>query len=250
MSDTADQKTVLVTGASGAIGQAIVRRFVQDDYHVAIHFHQNSAVATALQAEVVAAGGVAQTFQADLCDAAAAKEMIGDVHKQFEHIDVLINNAGILDDALLGFMSDEQWHTVINANLNSVFYVTREVSMIMARQRRGKIISITSAAGRLGGAGRANYSAAKSGLSGFTRAVARELAGTGIQANTISPGYIDTAMIADLDERKRKDLLRQIPSRRLGEPQDVAELAAFLASAAADYITGQEISVDGGLYMG
>ena len=243
-------RTVLITGATGGIGQATARQFGRDGFRLALHYHSNGDGAENLRAELAAAGSEATTFQADLRDTAAARAMVQAVHGACETIDVLVNNAGVLDASPLSFMSDEQWHEVMAANLHSAFYVTREVSMVMARQRQGRIINVSSDAGRLGGAGRSNYSAAKAGLAGFTKAVARELAGSNVQVNAVSPGYIETPMTADLDENKRKAIAREVPGRRLGTAMEVAALIAFLASDAAGYITGQEISVDGGLFMG
>lgn len=245
----AGTKTALVTGASGDIGGAIARRLHEAGLHLALHYRSNEAAANDLCQEIVADGGVAEIYQADLRQPEASQALVESVHEKLGRLDVLVNNAGALQDALVSFMTDEQWGDVIETNLSAAFYVTRPAAMIMARQRQGKIINICSDAGRLGGAGRANYSAAKSGLAGFTRALARELAGSGVQVNAVSPGFIESRMTADINDAKRKELLRAIPARRFGRPEEVAELVAYLATGGG-YITGQEISVDGGLFMG
>jgi 3-oxoacyl-[acyl-carrier protein] reductase len=197
-----------------------------------------------------AAGGEALIFQADVTRPEEARALVDAVVERFGSIGILVNNAGILADGVVSFMTDEQWASVMDVNLNGPFYLTRAAAMAMARGRWGRIVNITSDAGRMGSANRSNYAAAKEGLVGFTRSVARELAGVGIRVNAVSPGFVETAMTAGINERKRKELLKEIPTRRFGLPQDVAELVAFLASDRADYITGQVISIDGGLFMG
>jgi 3-oxoacyl-[acyl-carrier protein] reductase len=175
---------------------------------------------------------------------------VQDVLAKWGRIDILVNNAGRLNDATVSFMTDEQWASSIELNLNAPFRLMREVSMPMARQRWGRIVSLASDAGRMGSANRSNYAAAKEGLVGLTRSAAREMAGLGIRVNAVSPGFIESPMTANIPPVKMKDILREIPTRRLGKPQDVAALVAFLCSDEADYITGQIISIDGGLFMG
>ncbi len=245
-----DTAVVLVTGAGGDIGSAIARRLAKDGFALALHCRTSREQAEMIAGEIKQSGGTAHVFQANLCDSQAANDLVEQVRVTYDRLDVLINNAGLLQDGLLSFLNDEQWHQVIDVNLNAAFYVTRAAAMIMARQRRGKIINIASDAGRLGGAGRCNYSAAKAGLAGFTRSIARELGGSNIQVNSVSPGFIESRMTADITGPKKNEILRNIPARRFGTPADVAGIVAFLASPAADYITGQEISVDGGLFMG
>ena len=243
-------RVALVTGASGGIGSAIALRLAAGGAKVMLHYNGNAAAAQTTADAIVASGGEALIYQADIADPDQAKALADAVVERFGSFDILVNNAGILADGVVSFMSNEQWHDVLNVNLNGPFYLTRAAAMTMARGRWGRVINITSDAGRLGSANRSNYAAAKEGLVGFTRSVARELAGMGVRVNAVSPGFVETAMTAGINDRKRKELLKEIPTRRLGQPQDVAELVAFLASDRADYITGQVISVDGGLFMG
>lgn len=243
-------QVALITGASGAIGSAIARTLAAQGMTIAIHCNSNAKAAQALADELRATGATCQVFTADLSSPADCKALVQSVVATWGRIDVLVNNAGKLMDATVSFMSDEQWESSLEINLNAPFRLMREVSMIMARRRYGRIISLASDAGRMGSANRSNYAAAKEGLVGLTRSAAREMAGLGIRVNAVSPGFIESPMTANIPAPKMKDILRDIPTRRLGKPQDVANLVAFLASDKADYITGQVISIDGGLFMG
>jgi 3-oxoacyl-[acyl-carrier protein] reductase len=245
-----ETKVALLTGATGSIGQAIARRLAADGWTLALHYHANSEAATELLCELRKAGADCASFQADLCVADSATAMVEAVLARFGQVDLLVNNAGILRDGLVSMMARDQWEAVIDTNLNAAFYVTQPLAMHMARRRSGRVINISSDAGRLGGAGRANYSASKAGLAGFSRALARELGASGVTVNTVSPGFIESEMTAGIPDPKRRELVKHIPLRRFGQPGQVAELIAFLASPAAAYITGQEISIDGGLFMG
>ena len=246
--DAIGQRVALITGASGAIGSAIARALSAKGIAVALHSNSNTSKAEALAQELAPAP--AAVFTADLSSPEQCKQLVQNVLAKWGRIDILVNNAGRLNDATVSFMTDEQWASSIELNLNAPFRLMREVSMPMARQRWGRIVSLASDAGRMGSANRSNYAAAKEGLVGLTRSAAREMAGLGIRVNAVSPGFIESPMTANIPPVKMKDILREIPTRRLGKPQDVAALVAFLCSDEADYITGQIISIDGGLFMG
>jgi len=243
-------KVALVTGAGGGIGQAIAKALGSAGATLALHYHRSGANIEALAENLRDNGVKLKLFQADLSKPDQAGSLVQAVNDSLGGLHILVNNAGMLADSVVSFMSDEQWRQVMAINLDAPFYLCRAAAMLMARQRFGRIINITSDAGRLGAAGRSNYAAAKEGLVGFTRSLARELAGSGIRVNAVSPGFVETAMVADLNENKRREILKMIPVRRFGEAAEVADLVLFLTLPCADYITGQVISIDGGLFMG
>ncbi|MBN2451850.1 MAG: 3-oxoacyl-ACP reductase FabG [Lentisphaeria bacterium] len=243
-------KVAIVTGAGVGIGAAIARGLAASGATVVVHAHTHLDAASALAAELSEGGAAAVALSADLADPGQCKGLVDAALERFGRVDILVNNAGVLVDAVVSFMTDAQWERALAVNLSAPFFLTRAVAMSMARQRGGRIVNIVSDAGRMGSANRSNYAAAKEGLVGFTRSVAREMAGLGVRVNAVSPGFIETAMTAGLSDRKRQDILKEIPVRRLGHPEEVAALVVFLCGPAADYITGQVISVDGGLFMG
>ncbi|HJN40041.1 MAG TPA: 3-oxoacyl-[acyl-carrier-protein] reductase [Chloroflexota bacterium] len=242
-------KSALVTGASGSIGGAIARALAAAGARLVLHYHSNSTAADELAAEINGAGGEAVTVSADITDADQAARLVKDAAARWDELDILVNNAGITRDGLLARMPDADWDAVLDTNLKSVFLCTRAVLRPMMRARQGRIINISSVSGIMGNAGQSNYSAAKAGLLGFTRAVAREVAPRGITVNAIAPGFIESPMTAALPEATIEAVTGSIPLGRMGRPDEIAAWVAFLASDAGAYVTGQTIVVDGGLAM-
>jgi 3-oxoacyl-[acyl-carrier protein] reductase len=240
-------KTAIVTGASRGIGRATALALASEGANVVVNYASSSGAADEVVAVIDAMGGAAIALKADVSKPEEVDQLVEATMAKFGTIDVLVNNAGITRDTLLLRMKLEDWQAVIDLNLTGVFLCTRAVSKIMLKQKSGRIVNITSVAGQMGNAGQANYSAAKAGVIGFTRTVARELASRGITVNAVSPGFIATDMTNDL---KAEPILAMIPLARYGQPEDVAGMIQFLAAApAASYITGQVFNVDGGMVM-
>jgi 3-oxoacyl-[acyl-carrier protein] reductase len=240
-------KTALVTGGAVGIGSAISLQLAADGAKVAIGYRSSSTAAEELAAQIVAAGGQAVAIKGDVSRAADAENFISQVLTSFGALDIVVNNAGVNKDTLLMRMSEADWDIVLDTNLKGTFLVTRAAVKPMMKARSGKIINISSVMGLIGNPGQANYSASKAGIIGFTRTIARELGGRNIQVNAVAPGFIETAMTDSLKPEIKESILKQIPVGRLGRPEDIAKVVAFLSSSAADYITGQTITVDGGL---
>lgn len=242
-------KKALVTGASRGIGRAIALALAAEGADVVINYAGSEAAAKAVAAEIEAMGRKAMVIQADISSNEAATAMIDQAVKEFGRIDVLVNNAGITRDGLLMRMKEEDWDAVLTTNLKGVFNCTKAAIKYMMKQKAGHIVSISSVVGEMGNAGQANYAAAKAGVIGFTKAVAKEVAARGITVNAVAPGFIKTDMTAVLNEKQVEGMLTTIPLKRLGDPSDIAKAVVFLASEDANYITGQTINVDGGMVM-
>ena len=240
-------KVSIVTGASRGIGRSTALALASEGANVVVNYASSSSAADEVVAEIAAMGSEAIAVAADVSKTDQVEALVNAAMEKWGRIDVLVNNAGITRDTLLLRMKLEDWQAVIDLNLTGVFLCTRAVSKIMLKQRLGRIVNITSVAGQMGNPGQANYSAAKAGVIGFTKTVAKELASRGITVNAVAPGFITTDMTHDL---KSDEILKFIPLARYGQPEEVAGMICFLASApAAAYITGQVMNVDGGMVM-
>ena len=240
-----DKRVALVTGASRGIGRAVATALAASGHHVLLNFRSRQPEAEETLALIQRAGGSGELCPFNVADTVACEQAIAAVLQKHKRIDVLVNNAGVRHDSLLVFMTPEQWAEVIATNLNSFFNVTKPVAKAMAMQRRGRIVSIASTAGQTGVEGQTNYSAAKAGLIGASKALAREVAKRGVTVNVLTPGFIETEMTEGLP---REQVMAQIPAGRLGKPEEVAAAAVFLCSDSASYITGAVLNINGGVY--
>lgn len=244
-----DRKVAVVTGGSRGLGRAIAIRLAKDEADVAILYAGNEAAAKETVEAVKALGREARAYRCDVSDSAQVKEATDGILEAFGQVDILVNNAGITRDGLLLRMSEENFDAVLDTNLKGAFLMTKAFYGHMMRRRTGRIINISSVAGLTGNPGQANYSSAKAGLIGLTKTTAKELAARGVTCNAIAPGFIETDMTASLGGAVVEAAMASIPMKHMGSPEDVAAAAAFLASDAAGYITGEVIRVDGGLSM-
>lgn len=242
-----ENKTALVTGASRGIGRAIALKFAEEGADVAFTFLSSVEKGQALVAELEAFGVKAKGYRSDASNFQAADQLITDVVTDFGKLDVLVNNAGVTRDALLMRMSEEQWDTVMNVNLKSVFNLTKAAIKTMMRAKSGSIINIASVVGIMGNAGQANYAASKAGIIGFSKSVALELGSRNIRSNAVAPGFIETEMTDALEAKALEAWKQSIPLKRGGKPEEVADACVFLGSDMSRYITGQVLQVDGGM---
>jgi 3-oxoacyl-[acyl-carrier protein] reductase len=242
-------KTALVTGAGRGIGRATAIKLGSAGAKVAINYNASEAQAQEVAAAIKAAGGEAQAVKADVSKADEVDAMVNGLVKEWGKIDILVNNAGITRDNLMMRMTQDEWDAVMDTNLRSAYFCTKAVLRSMLRNRWGRIISLSSVVGLTGNAGQANYAAAKAGLIGFTKSVAREVGGRNITANAIAPGFIETDITAGLPNELKASMLKTIPADRYGQPEDIANAVVFLASDLAAYINGQVLNVDGGMVM-
>jgi 3-oxoacyl-[acyl-carrier protein] reductase len=240
-------KKALVTGASRGIGRDVALRLASEGVAVVVNYNTSEAEANEIVAEIRAAGGTAEVVQGSVAAAAEAEGLVEQASKLLDGLDILVNNAGITRDNLLMRMTEEDWDAVQDTNLKGAFLCTKAAIRGMLRQRSGKIINMSSVVALTGNPGQANYTAAKAGLIGFTKTVAREVASRGITVNAVAPGFISTRMVDGISEDLQKQIMERIPLARFGSTADVAASVAFLASDEAAYITGQVLSVDGGL---
>jgi 3-oxoacyl-[acyl-carrier protein] reductase len=242
-------KVAFVTGASRGIGKAIALEMAQNGADVAICYSSNSDAAEAVCAEIRALGRDAQAYRCDVSDYQQCSDVIKAIVERFGKLDILVNNAGITKDNLLLMMKEDEFDRVIATNLKGAFNMTKHAGAHFLKRKQGTIINISSVSGMMGNAGQANYAAAKAGLIGLTKTAAKELAARGITCNAIAPGFITTDMTEQLSDKQKEAVVGAIPLKRMGQPQDIAHLAVFLASPLAAYITGEVIKVDGGIYI-
>ena len=242
-------KTALITGAARGIGKAIALKFASEGANIAFTDLVINEVGEATKAEIEALGVKCNAYASNAADFAQTEEVVKKIHEDFGSIDILVNNAGITKDGLMMRMTEQQWDAVIAVNLKSAFNFIHACTPIMMRQRKGSIINMASVVGVHGNAGQSNYAASKAGLIALAKSIAQEMGSRGIRANAIAPGFIETAMTAALPDDIRAEWTKKIPLRRGGKPEDIADVATFLASDLSSYVSGQVIQVDGGMNM-
>ena len=249
MNSIDQERRVLITGSSRGLGRSMALEFGRCGYRVAVHYVHSKESAESVATEIRSTGGKCTVFSGNVSNSTDCSELINNVVTEFGGLEVLINNAGITRDTLVLRMKNQDWQSVIDTNLSSVFYLTKAVLRSMIRQNFGRIINISSVSGLLGNPGQANYVASKAGMIGLTKTLAREYAPKGITVNAVAPGFIQSDMTNTLPEELKEQYLSQIPVRRFGQPHEVAKAVVFLASEDASYINGQTLPVDGGMTM-
>ena len=240
-------KTAIVTGGSKGIGKSICVRLAKDGFNIAFSYNSNPELAEETVKLCESAGVKVKFYKVDVADSTACKEWTEEVQAEFGSVDVLVNNAGITKDGLLMKMKDEDLDAVLDVNLKGSFYMMREASKIMLKQKSGKIVNISSVVGVMGNAGQVNYSATKAGVIGMTKSLARELAGRRINVNAVAPGMIETDMTKAMSDKAREAVIAGIPFKEMGKPEEIASVVSFLAGEDSNYITGQVICADGGM---
>lgn len=242
-------KTAVVTGGSRGIGRAIALLLAEKGANVVVNYTSNSEAALEVVKKIEEMGAAAMAVKADVSKSDQVENLVNEVLNTFGSIDILINNAGITRDNLIIRMSEQEFDEVLTTNLKGAFICTKAVSRVMIKQKSGKIINVSSVVGIIGNAGQSNYAAAKAGLIGFTKSMAKELAKRSINVNAVAPGFIETDMTSKLSDKVKEEFANNIPLARIGKPEDIAKAVLFLASEYSDYITGQVINIDGGMVM-
>lgn len=242
-------RVAIVTGASRGIGKAVAKALASEGATVIINYNGSAEAAEAVETDIRSQGGVAEAVKCNVADLAESESFVKGVTEKYGRVDILVNNAGITRDNLIVRMTEEEFNAVLDTNLKGAFHMIKHLGRTFMKQRYGKIINISSVSGIVGNAGQANYSASKAGLIGLTKSVARELASRNICVNAVAPGFIRTDMTDKLPEAVRDNAVGQIPLKKMGRPEDVAQAVLFLARDASDYITGQVLCVDGGMAM-
>ena len=242
-------KCAVVTGASRGIGKAIAKKLASLGANIVLNYRSNDEEALKVQKEILNMGVNAILYKCDISDSESVLEMVKEAKEKFGKIDIMINNAGITRDTLILRMKEEDFDKVIDVNLKGVFNCLKAITPIMVKQKEGKIINLSSVVGLVGNAGQVNYAASKAGVIGMTKSLAKEVGSRGITVNAVAPGFIDTDMTDVLGEKFKEETKKNIPLKRLGKPEDVANVVAFLASDEAAYVTGQVMNVDGGMVM-
>lgn len=245
-----EKRVIVVTGASRGIGRGIAVALAKPDSEIIVNYRSNPEAAEETASAIQAKGGIPHLYPFDVADPEAVKNAFKEIVQTHGQVDVLVNNAGIAKDNLIALMKPAEWDDVLNTNLKSLYLCSQAVIKPMMRRRYGRIVNITSVVGFTGNPGQCNYSAAKAGIIGFTRSLAREIISRNITVNAVAPGFIETDMTQKLQEKARESLLAQIPAGRFGTPEDIAAAVEFLISPGASYITGQVIHVNGGMFMG